>query len=95
MTLEINWEGSKQKYTYRKRLTNQSWKVGVDYVNQDLNYPPVVAVSCENRKVMREKNCTKGGLKNKKVDNIEFRKKTKTKLKSNLKWIESYNICSY
>ena len=31
MTLEYNWERRKKKYTYQKRLTNRSLKVGVDY----------------------------------------------------------------
>ena len=77
MTLEINWEGTKQKYTYQKRLTNQSWKVGVDYVNQDLNYPPVVAVSCENQKVMREKTVQKEAWKIKKLIILSLGRKQK------------------
>ena len=31
MTLGLNREGTRQKYTYQKRLTNRSLKVGVDY----------------------------------------------------------------
>ena len=53
----------------------------------DLNSPPVVAVNCDNRKVMgkekwHRKRCEKSTTKN---DNIEFRKKKMTKWKSNLK----------
>ena len=33
----------------------------------DLNFSPVVAVNCDYRKVMGEKNGTKVGLKNKKM----------------------------
>ena len=29
--LSPNWEGTKQKYTYEKHITNEGWKVGVDY----------------------------------------------------------------
>ena len=43
MTLGLNREGTRQKYTYQKRLTNRSRKVGVDYALEFiyLNSPPV------------------------------------------------------
>ena len=34
MTLGLNREGTKQKYTYQKRITNRSRKVWVDYAAQ-------------------------------------------------------------
>ena len=34
MTLGLNQEGTKQKYTYQKLLTSRSWKVGVEYTAQ-------------------------------------------------------------
>ena len=51
----------------------------------DLDSPPVVAVTCDNRKVMgKEKIAQKEGLKNQqKIDNMQFRKKKVTKWKSN------------
>ena len=59
-----------------------------------MNPPPVVAVNCDNRKLWGKKNGTKRGLEKKKKT-VQFRKKTITKWKSNLKSIKSYNISSY
>ena len=62
----------------------------------DLNFPPVVAVNCDNQKAMGkekwhrmkfEKSTTKNV-------NIEFRQKKMTKWKSNFKSINSYNVSS-
>ena len=54
MTLGLNQEGTIQKYTYRKRLTNRSWKVGVDYAARIhlFEFSPFFAVNCDNRKAM-------------------------------------------
>ena len=50
----------------------------------DLNSPPVVAVNCDNRKAMgKEKWRRKRLEKSTKNDNIEFRKRTLAKWKSN------------
>ena len=52
----------------------------------DLNFSPVVAVSCDNRKAIGKGKWYRTRLeKSTKNDNIEFRKKTVTKWKSNLK----------
>ena len=56
----------------------------------DLNFPPVVAVNCENRKTVgKEKWHRTRREKSTKNDNIEFRKKIIIKWKSNLKSIKS------
>ena len=79
MTLGLNWEGIRQKYTYQKRVTNWSWKVGVDYSFNKfiyLNSPPVVVVNCDNRKAMGKEKWHKTKFeKSTKNDSIEFRKK--------------------
>ena len=43
----------------------------------DMNSPPAAAVNCDNQKVMgkEKRDTTRQGLKNQKIDNIEFRKK--------------------
>ena len=54
----------------------------------DVNSPPVVAVNCDNRKAVGKEKWHRMRLeKSTKNDNIEFRKKTMTKWKSNLKSI--------
>ena len=55
----------------------------------DLNSPPVVSVNCDNRKAMGKKWYRTRLEKLTKNDNIELRKKTMTKWKSNLKSIKS------
>ena len=56
----------------------------------DLNSRPVVAVNCDNRKAMDKKKWDRMRLeKSTKNDNIEFRKKTITKWKSNFKSTKS------
>ena len=51
-----------------------------------LNSPPVVAVNCDNRKAMGKEKWHKVKFeKSTKNDSIEFRKKKKTKWKSNFK----------
>ena len=62
----------------------------------DLNSPLVVSVNCNNRKAMRKEKWFRTRLeKSTKSDNIEFRKKTITKWKSNLKSIKIQNVSSY
>ena len=62
----------------------------------DLNSSPIVAVNCDNRKAMRKGKWHRRRLtKSRKNDIIDFRKKTMTKQKSNLKSIKSYNVSSY
>ena len=62
----------------------------------DLNSPPVAAVNCDKRKATGKEKWHKTRIKNStKNDNMEFRKKTMTKWKSNLKSIRSYNVSSY
>ena len=56
----------------------------------DLNFPPVVAVNCENGKTAgKEKWQRTRREKSTKNDNIEFRKKIIIKWKSNLNSIKS------
>ena len=55
----------------------------------DLNSPPVISVNCDNRKAMRKKWYRTRLEKLTKNDNIELRKKTMAKWKSNLKSIKS------
>ena len=78
MTIGLNREGIRQKYTYQKRLT-----VGVERQGQTmplkfiyLNFPPVVAVNCDNRKAMGKEKWHKAKFeKSTKNDSIEFRQK--------------------
>ena len=54
----------------------------LDIIN--LNSPPVVAVNCDNRKAMGKEQWHRKSLeKSTKNDNIELKKKTVTKWKSN------------
>ena len=53
-----------------------------------LSFLPFVAVNCDSRKNMGREKAEKS-LKNQKIDNIEFRKNTMTKKKSDLKSIKS------
>ena len=56
----------------------------------DLNSPSIVAVNCNNQKTMGKLKLHRTSLKKlTKIDNIEFRKKTLTKWKSDLKSIKS------
>ena len=82
MTLGLNREGTKQKYTYQKRFTNRSWNIEVDCSARILwsNSLTVVAVNCDNRKVMgKEKWHRMRFEKSTKDDNIEFKKKKMVK----------------
>ena len=57
MIVEFNQEGTKQKYTYQKQLTNQNSKTGLDY-SARIHFkflPPVVTVNCDNQKVVVKK----------------------------------------
>ena len=90
MTLGLNREGTRQKYTHQKRLTNQSGKVGVDYAARIhlFEFSPVVAVNCDNREALGKERWHKAKFeKSPKNDSIEFRKKKEnmTKWKSNFK----------
>ena len=62
----------------------------------DLNFPPVVAVNCDNQKAMgKEKwHRMKSEKSTTKNVNIDFRQKKMTKWKSNFKSINSYNVSS-
>ena len=53
-----------------------------------LSFLPFVAVNCDSRKNTGREKAEKS-LKNQKIDNIEFRKNTMTKKKSDLKSIKS------
>ena len=53
-----------------------------------LSFLPFVAVNCDSRENMGREKAEKS-LKNQKIDNIEFRKNTMTKKKSDLKSIKS------
>ena len=84
MTLVLNREGTRQNYTYQKRLP-----IGVERQGQTmalfiyLNSPPVVAVNSDNRKAMRKEKWHKVKFeKSTKNDSIQFRKQ-KTKKKQN------------
>ena len=83
MTLVLNREGTRQNYTYQKRLP-----IGVERQGQTmalfiyLNSPPVVAVNSDNRKAMRKEKWHKVKFeKSTKNDSIEFRKQTNKKTK--------------
>ena len=70
----IGREQNKTEITYQKRLTNGSWKVGVDYAAQIhwFGFPPIVAVNCDIGKAMgKEKWCRTRFDKSTKNDNIE------------------------
>ena len=98
MTLGLNQEGTKRKCTYQS-----GFSIGVERQGQtmpleliDLNSRPVVAVNCHNRKAMGKKKWDRMRLeKSTKNDNIEFRKKTITKWKSNFKSTKSQKVSSY
>ena len=84
MTLGLNWEGAKQKYTYQKMTYQSELKdraMSLEFI--DLNSPLVVAVNCDNRKAMGKEKWHRTRLeKSTKNDNIEFRKKAMTQWKS-------------
>ena len=61
----------------------------------DLNSRLVAAVNCDNRRAMVKEKWYTTWLEKLKTDHIEFRKKTMTKWKSNLKSIKGLNISSY
>ena len=87
MTLGLNREGIRQKYT------KNGLPIGVERQGQTmllkfiyLNFPPVVAVNCDNRKAMGKEKWHKAKFeKSTKNDSIEFREKNMTKWKSNFK----------
>ena len=86
MTLGLNREGTKQKYTCQKWY----WKVGVKYEFIDLTFPPALSVNCDNRKAMGKEIWHRTKIeKSTKNDNIELRKKKMTKWKSNFKSIKN------
>ena len=87
MALGLNRKGQNKNL-----FTKNGLPIGLERQRQtmplgffDSNSPPVAAVHYANRKVM-EKNCTQRGLKNQKIDNIEFRKKKITKCKIDVKF---------
>ena len=89
MTLGLNEEGARQKYTYQKRLTNRSGKVGVDYAARIhlFEFSPVVAVNCDNRKALWKEKWHKAKFeKSTKNDSIEFRKKKRKHDKMEIKF---------
>ena len=75
MTLGLNREGTRQKYTYQKRLNQPELKgrgMPLEFIY--LNSPPVVAVNCDNRKAMGKEKWHKVKFKKStKNDSIEFR----------------------
>ena len=89
MTLGLNREGTRQKYT------KNGLPIGVERQGQTmplefiyLNSPPVVAVNCDNQKAMGKEKWHKVKFeKSTKNDSIEFRKQKQknAKWKSNFK----------
>ena len=62
----------------------------------DLNSAPVTTVNSDNRKATGKEKWHRTRIKKSiKNDNIEFRKKTMTKWKSNLKSKKNQNVSSY
>ena len=61
----------------------------------DLNSRPIAAVNCDDRRVMVKEKWYTAWLEKLKTDHIEFRKKTMTIWKSDLKSIKGLNISSY
>ena len=66
MTLGLNQEGIRQKYTYQKRLTNRSRKVGVDYATRIhlFEFSPLLQLTVTTAKLWGKKNGTKQSLIN-------------------------------
>ena len=78
MTLGLNREETKEKYTYQKRLTNCSWKIVVDYatwIHWFEFYP-----CCSPKKILgKKKTVPKEAWKIKINNNIELWKKSNDK----------------
>ena len=72
MTLGLNREGTRQKYT-SIGVERQGQTMPLEFIY--LNSPPVVAVNCDNRKAMGKEKWHKVKFeKSTKNDSIEFRK---------------------
>ena len=82
MTLGLNREGTKQKYTYQSKLKSRGRLCRSNSLICIL--PLLSQLTVTTKKLWGKKNGTERGLKNQqKDDKIEFRKKKMTKWKSN------------